>query len=165
MKLVIVDENDKEIGSKNREELLPTDIYRVARLLIVNSERQLLMAQRALSKKKDPGLWGLAVEGTVEEGETYESNIRKEAQEEIGIELDEIALGPKLRMTGKYNHQCQFFIYHADLVTEDLLLQEDELETVQWFDLPTLKQEVASNPEKFGYNFSLILETAEPFIQ
>ena len=32
-----------------------------------------------------PEVWGPAVSGTNEEGETYDSNIIKEAQEEIGL--------------------------------------------------------------------------------
>ncbi|HSX32637.1 MAG TPA: hypothetical protein VLF43_05225 [Candidatus Saccharimonadales bacterium] len=54
--LVIVDEGDEVIGHKNRDSFAPEDIYRVARLIIVNSHNQVLMAQRALIKKKDPGL-------------------------------------------------------------------------------------------------------------
>lgn len=164
MKLVITDETDTPIGIKERDALTETDIYRVARLLIINSKGQLLLAQRALTKKKDPGVWGLAVEGTLEEGETYESNIRKEASEEIGIHVDHLQLGPKLRMTGKYNHYCQFFIYKADLETASLKLQDEELAAVQWYTPETLKQEVAANPQKFGYNFALILEAVRPYL-
>jgi isopentenyldiphosphate isomerase len=130
MKLIIVDEVDNIIGTKDHDSLKPTDIYRVARLLILNSKGQLLLAQRAFNKEKDPGVWGLAVEGTVEDGEDYETNIRKEAEEEIGITLESLRLGPKLRMTGRYNHQCQLFIYNADLDPSELRLQEAELAAV-----------------------------------
>jgi isopentenyldiphosphate isomerase len=164
MKLVIVDESDNVIGLKDRDEVAPNDIYRVARLAILNSKGQILLAQRAFVKKKDPGVWGLAVEGTVEEGEDYETNIRKEAGEEIGVMLDSIKLGPKLRMMGKYNHQCQFYIYNADFDVSKLQLQEDELAAVKWYDPLALKQEVSDSPQSFGYNFSFILETIWPFL-
>ncbi|HUS26543.1 MAG TPA: NUDIX domain-containing protein [Nevskiaceae bacterium] len=162
--LTVVNENDQVIGKKAGAELLPTDIYRVARLLIVNSKGQLLLAQRARTKQKDPGLWGLAVEGTVESRETYESNIRKEAQEEIGITLGKLELGPRLRMSGKYNHHCQFFVYRADLDIQNLTLQEEELAVVQWFDVDALRHDVAAHPEIFGYNFALIAEKAFPYM-
>ena len=162
MKLLVVNESDSVIGVKDRNELLPEDIYRVSRLVISNAKGQLLLAQRAFVKENDPGVWGMAVEGRVEENEDYESNIRKEAEEEIGIALGSIELGPKLRMTGKYNHWCQFFLYHTELDTSQLHLQEDELAAVKWYDPKTLKQEVNNNPGRFGYNFSLILETIWP---
>ena len=123
--LTIVGNNDNVIGSKAKDQLFPADIYRVARLLIINSKNELLLAQRAFVKEKDPGVWGLAVEGTVEAHETYETNIRKEAEEEVGITLGELELGPKLRMQGKFNHWCQFFITRVDLKTNDLILQEE----------------------------------------
>ncbi len=162
--LTLVDENDTVIGRKDSSILAATDIFRVARLLIINSKGQLLLAQRAFTKRNDPGLWGLAVEGRVEDGETYESNIRKEAAEEIGIEVDNLELGSKLRMTGKYNHYCQFFVYRADLRIDQLVLQKEEVEMAQWFDMPALQRELSAHPEKFGYRFDLILEQALPFV-
>jgi isopentenyl-diphosphate Delta-isomerase len=164
MKLVIVDEDDNVIGAKDRNELMPDDIYRVARLVIINSEGELLLAQRAFLKEKDPGVWGPAVEGTVEEGETYESNIRKEAAEEIDIAIERLEVGPKLRMTGKYNHHCQVFIYHIDLDISKLRLQAEELAAVQWYAPLTLRHEVSERLEKFGYNFGYILETIWPLL-
>lgn len=48
---IIVDENDQIIGHKFREEIVQTDIYRVAALWITNSKGDILLARRALSKK------------------------------------------------------------------------------------------------------------------
>ena len=107
----------------------------------------------------------MAVEGTVEEGETYESNIRKEAEEEIGTTLGQLEVGPRLRMTGKYNHQCQFFIYYANLDVSKLQLQKDELAAVEWYTPLSLRRQVTQKPEKFGYNFSYILETIWPLLR
>ena len=164
MTLPIVNENDEIIAHKHKSNLTPLDIYRVSRLVIVNQQGQLLMAQRALTKQKDPGVWGLAVEGTVENDETYESNIRKEAEEEIGIILGNIQTGPKFRRPGKYNHYCQVFIYHTELDVTTLQLQRDEVAQVAWYGTPTLQKEIASNPSKFGYNFNLIFTTILPYI-
>lgn len=83
---VIVNENDEIIGHKLREEVDPkNDIYRVSALWVTNSAGDVLIAQRKLTKKHAPGKWEPAVAGTVEKGETDESNIYKEAQEEIGL--------------------------------------------------------------------------------
>ena len=84
-KFTIVDENDNIIAQKERANIKPEDIYRVAALWVTNSKGDILLAQRALSKKHDPGKWGPAVAGTVEERETYRANIIKETSEEIGL--------------------------------------------------------------------------------
>ncbi|MDN5275213.1 MAG: isopentenyl-diphosphate delta-isomerase, isopentenyl-diphosphate delta-isomerase [Candidatus Saccharibacteria bacterium] len=105
---------------------------------------------------------GLAVEGTVEEGETYESNIRKEAEEEIGIILRDVGLGLKFHRRGKYNHFCQVFVYYANLDIRKLHLQMEEVEQVAWYDISVLQQEAISTPNKFGYKFKNILDAILP---
>lgn len=86
MRIQIVNENDEYIGAKERSEIdHGTDIYRVSALWLINSLGQVLLAKRAATKDHSPGKWGPAVAGTVEESETYDENIRKEAKEEIGL--------------------------------------------------------------------------------
>jgi len=84
-KIIIVDANDQVIGYKERTEVTYDDTYRVAGLWVLNEAGDALLARRALTKKHDPGKWGPSAAGTVEEGETYESNMAKEAEEELGL--------------------------------------------------------------------------------
>lgn len=81
MRIPIVNEQDEIIGYKDRKDRNTVDITRITGLWLWNEKGEVLLAQRALSKDINPGLWGPAVAGTVEEGETYESNIIKEAEE------------------------------------------------------------------------------------
>jgi isopentenyldiphosphate isomerase len=117
MLMQVVDGNDEYIGDKERSELdFQKDIYRVAALWLTNSANEVLIAQRKFSKDRDPGLWGPAVAGTVEPGETYETNIYKEAEEEIGLSGLVFTLGPKLRVKTPRNYFCQWY--------KDKLVQE-----------------------------------------
>ncbi len=58
-----------------------------------NSLGQSLLAKRSASKELDPSKWGPAVAGTIEAGQTYESNIYKEAKyfSRQTEEVDELA--------------------------------------------------------------------------
>jgi predicted kinase len=94
---IIVNDQDQIIGHKEPGTLLKEDIYRVSSLWVTNSKGDILLAQRKFTQKLDPGKWGPAVAGTVDEGETYESNIIKEAEEEIGLKDMRPALGPKTK--------------------------------------------------------------------
>ena len=85
MKIPIVNEQEEIIGYKERDDRNDKDIIRITGLWVTNKERNILLARRSFNKKHHPGVWGPAVSGTVEEGETYESNIIKEAEEEIGL--------------------------------------------------------------------------------
>src|SRR3989338_11488629 len=107
--IIIVNENDEIIGFKKRGTLKPEDIYRVSALWIENSKGEVLLAQRSFSKKHHPGLWGPAVAGTNEEGETYEENIIKEAEEEVGLKDIHLKKWFKKRTSTDYNHFTQFF--------------------------------------------------------
>ncbi len=86
-KIIVVDENDKEIGVKERSKITHDDIYRVSGLWLTNSKGEILLAQRSFNKPRDndPGKWGPAVAGTVDEDETYKENIQKEIKEELGL--------------------------------------------------------------------------------
>src|SRR3989338_2890412 len=110
MKIIIVNDRDEVIGSKERESLdYSRDIYRVSALWIINDKGESLLAKRALTKKNHPGKWGPAAAGTVEEGESYESNIIKEAREELGIEQASLLKSKKLKRDGKHHYFTQWF--------------------------------------------------------
>ncbi len=86
-KIIIVDSNDVILGEKERSLLRPDDIYRVSALWVFDSQKRVLLAKRALVKKHYPGKWGASVVRTNIAGETYEENIKREAMEEIGLNL------------------------------------------------------------------------------
>lgn len=147
---VIVNEKDEVIGLKLREEVDPKDdIYRVSSLWITNSAGEILIAQRKLTKKQAPGKWGPAVAGTVEEGETYESNIYKEAEEEIGLVGYEFKLGPKERISGYRNYFVQWFTVVVDKPINFFRIEETEVEQITWIPQEELASEVQEAPEKY----------------
>ncbi len=148
-RLTVVNQNDEIIDYKFDEDLLSTDIYRVSALWLTNSKGETLLAQRAFSKSHDPGKWGPAVAGTVEEGETYKQNIVKEIEEEIGLTGIKLKLGPKLERKAKYHYFVQWFFATVDKSAESFKIQKSEVERVKWFSKKELINELKENPEKF----------------
>jgi isopentenyl-diphosphate Delta-isomerase len=152
MRIPIVNENDEIIGVKDSDDLAVSDIYRVSAIWITNSDGEILLAQRAFTKKKDPGKWGAAVAGTVEEGESYLDNILKEADEELGLTLspNDLIPGPKVRITApNANYFSQWYLYSLDKPTEAFRLQKEEVETVKWFTSEELKHKLTEHLELF----------------
>lgn len=146
---VIVDENDNIIGYKYRADWLPNDIKRVTGLWITNGKGDVLLAQRAFSKDRDPGRWGPAVAGTVDEGETYDSNIIKEAEEEIGLKNIKPVKGPKRFTIGSHKYFLQMYSLVADKPIEDFAFPEDEVNALKWVNIEELKEKVVSHPDQF----------------
>ena len=148
MKIPVVNEQDEIIGYKDRKDCNTIDVTRITALWVKNEKGEILLAQRALTKDNNPGLWGPAVAGTVEEGETYESNIIKEAGEEIGLRGVKFELGPKLRRTSKHAYFVQWFTI---TIKSDYILvkQDSEVEALKWFTEEEFFKMFNEHPEIF----------------
>lgn len=148
-KTIIVDEKDNIIGSKERDAVKARDIYRVSALWITNSKDEILLACRALTKSHSPGKWGPAVAGTVEESETYYSNITKEAKEELGLENIEPKVGPKIKVAKNYTYFCQWYLLEIDKPAEEFKIQKEEVEELKWVSKKYLLDEIKNNSDNF----------------
>lgn len=157
-RVTVVNNQDEIIDSKSPAELTDKDIYRVAALWITNSTGEVLLAQRAFSKAHDPGKWGPAAAGTVEEGETYESNIIKEAKEEIGLRLIKPQAVHKQRIEGTHNFFCQWYHFVVDEPASAFTLQTDEVVAVKWFRRDELAKAIHEHPEAFLAGMTKLLE-------
>lgn len=149
MKIIIVDENDEQISAKERNIVTSEDIYRVSALWITNSDGEVLLAQRKWSKKNNPGMWGPAVAGTIEVGETYESNIYKEAEEEIGLTGVEVEAWFKKLYEGEHAHFTQWYRAALNWPIDKFQIQEEEVEAIRWISIPELKADIEQNPSKY----------------
>jgi len=163
MDIVVVDENDNIIGSKPRDTLdYSTDIYRVSALWVTNSKGEVLIAQRKHTKKHDPGKWSPAVAGTVESHETYESNMYKEAEEEIGLKGYIFELGPKQFVVHNKRFFVQWYFCTVDKEANEFVPQEDEVEQVKWIQKDELIKDVSLNPDKYVASMPAALKTLYP---
>jgi isopentenyl-diphosphate Delta-isomerase len=148
MRIPIVNEQDEIIGYKDRKDRNKVEITRITGLWLWNEKGEVLLAQRAFSKLHAPGLWGPAVAGSVEEGETYESNIIKEAEEEIGLKGLKPTLGPKLRRNSSHSYFAQWFI--ATINSDyPLVKQDSEVEAIKWFNKEELFKALEETSEVF----------------
>ncbi len=152
MRIPIVNEQDEIIGYKDRDDKDPKDICRVSGLWITAPSGDILLAQRSFSKKRDPGLWGPAVAGTVEEGETYETNIIKEAKEEIGLSGLKPIIGPKIRRSTSHEYFVQWFMATVDQ-NYPFKKQDEEVEALRWFTKKEILKLLKEKPEIFLSNF------------
>ncbi len=162
----VVDTEDRVLDYLPVEELLPGDIYRITGLWLHDGRGQVLIAQRSATKANDPNRWGPAVAGTVEQGETYESNIYKEATEELGLENKVFQQGSKLFVNDNGYGQgyfVQLYLCEIDeLTVKNFLLQPDEVQRVRWISLDELRGWVQTAPAEFTVSFSQALESVVP---
>ena len=155
--ITIVDENDNLIWYKQRWTLNHwKDIYRISALRLENSKWEVLMAQRSYSIKNQWWQRWPAVAGTIDKWETYESNILKESQEEIWLELKEYKIWIKEFVHAKENNNRKYFrqrfIAKSDKKIEEFKLQKEEVEKIMRINKQDLLNRVRQNPEDFTAN-------------
>lgn len=90
--LDLVDENDIVIGRKKRSEIYAENLsnYRIINAFVINSKGEIWIPRRSSNKKLFPSCLDMSVGGHVESGETYEDALKREAQEELNINVDKM---------------------------------------------------------------------------
>ena len=157
-KIIIVDDQDNIIGAKERGTIEKKDIYRVSALWIKNTRGDVLIAQRKFTKKNNPGKWGPSVAGTNDVGETYESNILKEAEEEIGLLDFDIISSKKIYQSGKHNHFTKWFFTIVDKDISYFKIKEDEVEQIKWISKQELIEDISKHPSKYVPSMKYVLD-------
>jgi isopentenyl-diphosphate delta-isomerase len=150
MIIPVVNLKDEVIGSKERSELdYDQDIFRTASLWITNSKGEILLAQRKLDKKVDPGKWAEAVGGTVEGQDSYETTVVREAAEELGLTNLQIITGPKQFITTPCCYFVQWYLAVIDKDISEFVFQQEEVEQIAWVSRDQLEKELVEDPEKY----------------
>lgn len=86
---VVVDRNDNILGYKTRRECHhdPSLIHRTVGVIIYDGKGRVLLQKRSMTKDMEPGLWGISAAGHVTRGQTDDEAVRRELQEELGIDV------------------------------------------------------------------------------
>jgi isopentenyldiphosphate isomerase len=157
MRIPIVNEQDEIIKNIDVSERQKGDIGRVSALWITNEKGEVLLAQRSFKKVRDPGKWGPAVAGTVEEGETYEENILKEAKEEIGLVNIKLKIEEKNRRSTSHEYFSQWFSVIVDS-KYPFVKQDIEVEQIKWFTKDEILKLYKKNPNFFLPTFGTAIK-------
>lgn len=147
-----VNNKDEVISHKLRADIdFKNDIFRTASLWITNSKGEILLAQRKLDKKTDPGKWAEAVGGTVQNDDSYEETAIREAAEELGLTVDAsvIVPGPKQFIATPCQYFVQWYKIVVDQPLDSFAIQPEEVEQIAWISLEQLRHEMITTPKKY----------------
>ncbi len=113
----IVTPDGKVVGKAPRSAVHgnPDLLHPVVHVHIVNSNGELFLQKRADSKDLYPGYWDTAVGGHVSSGESIDTALNREAEEELGISM------AKFQRLFRYVHKNE---YESELV-HGFLLRDD----------------------------------------
>ena len=103
-------------------------------LCLFNSKGQMLIQQRAASKKHWPNLWDVSLSGGVQAGEDSQAGITREVKEEFGIDIDFSKERAYFTINNDGYHQGfnDYYIIEKDIDLKDIHFQDGEVQSVKW---------------------------------
>lgn len=141
--LDVVDEDDNVIAVRTRGEIHARGLmHRAVHILVFNSQGELFLQKRSMSKDEQPGKWDSSAAGHVDSGEDYLDCARREIGEELGIdgarEFELLFKLPASALTG--NEHCMVYRYRFD---GPMVLHPKEIDEGSWISPEMLDRRVA----------------------
>jgi len=111
-------------------------------VIILHNGDEVLFVQRSATKKSLPNIWAFP-SGTIEKGEDVKATLVREAQEELGINIDiEKELGmvelPELEA------RLYFFLCKSDFL-RDIICDPREIQKMRWLTFKKFFSEYSDN--------------------
>jgi 8-oxo-dGTP pyrophosphatase MutT (NUDIX family) len=126
--VAIVDAHNNVVGAAPRREMRAKRLpHRSTYVLVFNSQSELYVQKRTLSKDVFPGYYDVAAGGVVLAGETYEQGAERELEEEMGIRGV-----PLTRLFDFYfenERTCLWGCAFSCVYDGEVVLQEEEVES------------------------------------
>ena len=141
--LDVFDENNKYLGyALDRLKVHEENLWHHhVSAWIMNYNGEVLLQQRALDKKKNPGKWA-KTGGHVDAGETCEEAIKREVYEEVGLKLNDSEI-KNIEIFKSTNPNENYFAYGYIFFTnnkeEDFILQKEEVNAVKYHSIEELE--------------------------
>lgn len=90
--VVLVDKQDRKIGVMEKDKVhgKETPLHRAFSLFVFNNKGELLVTQRAKTKKTWPGVWSNSLCGHPMPGEKRTQAIKRRAKEELGFTIHDL---------------------------------------------------------------------------
>jgi len=157
--LQLVDRRGNPIGTAARNECHgnPELIQAVVHLHLFDKLGRMYLQKRAASKDTFPGRWDASVGGHVSPGETPEEAIRREAREELGIDLDGSGGFGGLERLDAYIYKDEIeteFVTPFRIVFSGLPKPNaEEVEEGMFFELEQIRRRLRKQPDEFTPHF------------
>jgi len=165
--IVLVDENDNQIGLMPKLEVHQKGLlHRAFSVFIYNDNKELLLQQRAHSKYHSPGLWTNTCCSHQYENETNIEAGKRRLMEEMGFKTD---LTEVLSFIYKAPFDNGLTEHEFDYVLEGFynkkpIINTQEVADWKWMKLEDVKNDIKVNPNLYTVWFKIIFDKYYNFI-
>ena len=119
--------------------LAPGEYIVIVHALILNTNGEVLIQQRANDKSLWANLWDISCSGAPIAGETSAEGIAREIKEELGWSIDFDHIRPIL--TANFDHGfSDYYVYQLDksLSIADIQYNTQEIQAINWVTMPEI---------------------------
>ena len=159
--VILVNDADEEIGCMEKMEAhVKAVLHRAFSVFLFNSEGEMLLQRRAMSKYHSGGLWTNACCSHPRPGETTESAASRRTKEELGIE-------PRLNKAFSFTYRAAFengltehefdhvFVGHHD---GNLYPNPEEVSDTCYLSMEHIRQDLQEQPAKYTEWFKIAFQ-------
>jgi len=162
--VILVDEQDNEVGSMEKIEAHEKAVlHRAFSIFVFNEAGQMMLQRRALSKYHSPGLWTNTCCSHPHPGEKCEEATQRRIVEEMGFQCDMQEVFSFIYKApfdhGLTEHELDHVfmaIYNAEPE-----INPEEVDDWKWIDVNDLLADVEDNPANYTIWFKIALEEME----
>lgn len=136
--LDVVDDSDRVLSRASRKRVHDEYlIHRSVMFYVFDPDDRVFVNQRSATKEMYPSFWSIAFGGHVQAGETYESAVVREIEEETGLRDLPFQIGAFQKRTADERENVRVFGVHAG---EELRLFAEEIEQGQFSTIAELNE-------------------------
>ncbi len=163
-KVILVNEQDIALGTMEKLEAHEKGLlHRAFSIFIFNSNKELLLQRRALTKYHSAGLWTNTCCSHPRPEEEAINAAHRRLKEEMGFDTE---LNFKVKFlyktpfeNGLTEHELDYiFVGHYNLQPT---INHDEVDSFKWMSIDQIKQEIKSSPQNFTSWFKIAINSFE----
>lgn len=164
IQIVLVDENDKVLGLKEKfaTHKIPVPLHRAISIVIFNKDKsEMLITKRAANKPTWPYFWTNAVCSHPYPEETYQEAADRRLYEELGFKtpLKEVfKFSYEAEMDNKVWGEHELDHTFVGTYEGSISPNPEEVAGYEWIGIEDLKKDLKKNPKKYTPWFKVILK-------
>ena len=165
--VVLVDNQDKQIGlmEKQAAHVNPT-LHRAFSIFIFNSNGEMLLQQRALTKYHTPGLWTNTCCSHPRDGESLQDATKRRLMEEMGMECDLKEAFSFIYKADVMQGLTEHEFDHVFIGTTDAtpIINRAEVESYKYETVANIAEDIEKNPQNYTAWFKIAFAKLLPVI-
>lgn len=158
-RLILVDENDNEIGTISKADAHDADgtLHRAFSLFIFNDKGELLLQRRSAEKRLWGGYWSNSCCSHPRAGEEMDEAVHRRLEQELGIRAEleyvyKFTYHADFEGMGAEHELCWVYVGSSSDVVH---ANGAEIDEWKWISRDVVEAEIASNPNQFTPWFKL----------